>query len=114
MSLEELPARAADENDAMTSPWPSALTPSVNEPEAVGWAAMKSRKAVPSARCTVGRKWLSDSVSASAGCRGSSRPHRRRGRWTPFWMRPVSPPRWHATILPVTEPAGSSVLQWAS
>ncbi len=48
----------------MTSPWPSALTPSVNEPEAVGWAAMKARKAVPSARCTVGRKWLSDSVSA--------------------------------------------------
>ena len=59
------PPGPRDEKAAITSPWPLAFTPSVKLAVAVGWAVRNATKAVPSARCTAGRKWLSVSVSWS-------------------------------------------------
>ena len=58
-----------DEKPVMTSPWVVAGAPVGKLPVAPGLAARNASRAAPSgcSRCTVGRKWLSVSVSDSDG-----------------------------------------------
>ncbi len=63
--LRNCPPGPRLENAAMTSGVPLVAVPSVKLAVVPGCAARKARNSVPSASCTVGRKWLSDSTSDS-------------------------------------------------